>query len=120
MVLVLLGILAAVAISKYYDLKSESEKAAAYAYAKKFVAEFNSETAQRMLEGKECSEAKRATLLAIGPGYMTPNSDGMIILTSHLETDEKTIIVGLDCSSGWCLRDEPVQVPGGIVVCNKP
>lgn len=58
MVLVLLGILAAVAIPKYYDLTAQAEKQTAKAIASEFQARLNAEFASQLLQGTVCSTAR--------------------------------------------------------------
>lgn len=58
MVLVLLGILAAVAIPKYYDLTAQAEKQTAKAIAAEFQARLNAEFASELLQGTVCSTAR--------------------------------------------------------------
>lgn len=58
MVLVLLGILAAVAIPKYYDLTAQAEKQTAKAIAAEFQARLNAEFASELLQGTACSTAR--------------------------------------------------------------
>lgn len=69
LVLVLLGILATVAASKYYDLKDKAKEAAAYAYANQFSAEINNRVAKLLLEGKTCLEARKKAISEISPKY---------------------------------------------------
>lgn len=57
MVLVLLGILAAVAIPKYYDLKTKAEEQTAKAVAAEFQARLNGSFADEILSGKACATA---------------------------------------------------------------
>ena len=58
LVLVLLGILAAVALPKYYSLKAESKKSIAVAVANQFVADVNNKIAKRIIAGEKCDDAK--------------------------------------------------------------
>lgn len=63
MVLVLLGILAAVAIPKYYDLKESAEKASAQALAAEYQARLNGKFAYELVkDNKKCSEARKAAI----------------------------------------------------------
>ena len=59
MVLVLLGILAAVAIPKYYDLKTQAERQTAKAVAAEYQARLNAKFAELILDGKTCSTARK-------------------------------------------------------------
>lgn len=56
-VLVILGILAAVAVPKYYDLQEESEKKAALSAVAEAQARINLSFSQQLLQGKPCEEA---------------------------------------------------------------
>ncbi len=62
MVLVLLGILSAVAVPKYFDLQKQAELKAAQAIAAEYQARVNAIFAQGLLQGAKCSEAKKAAL----------------------------------------------------------
>ena len=92
MVLVLLGILAAVAVPKYYDLKTNAEKAAAQAVASEYQARVNGRFADALLyEYKGCSEARfeavkdANTMSGELKGFtftgITANNDGKATLT---------------------------------------
>lgn len=54
MVLVLLGILAAVAVPKYFDLQEEAERVAVKTIEQEFQARLHGEFAQAMLAGQKC------------------------------------------------------------------
>ena len=63
MVLVLLGILAAVAIPKYYDLKESAEKASAQALVAEYQARLNGKFAYELVKtGSACSAARAAAI----------------------------------------------------------
>ena len=62
MVLVLLGILAALAIPKYYDLKAQAEVQTAKAVAAECQARVNGAFAAKLLDGEECKEARKAAI----------------------------------------------------------
>ena len=62
MVLVLLGILAAVALPKYYDLKTKAEEQAAVAVAAEYQARLNGKFAQELLSGSVCTAARKAAI----------------------------------------------------------
>ena len=59
-VLVILGILAAVAVPKYYDLQTEAQKKAAMAVVAESQARVNLKFAQQLLVGDECVKAQTA------------------------------------------------------------
>lgn len=54
MVLVLLGILAAVAVPKYFDLQKQAQEKVAETIGQEFQARLNAYFAQELLEGKSC------------------------------------------------------------------
>lgn len=57
MVLVLLGILAAVALPKYYDLKTQAEAQTAKAVAAEYQARLNAGFSSKLLQNGSCSDA---------------------------------------------------------------
>lgn len=57
MVLVLLGILAAVAVPKYFDLQKEAEQKAMQAISAEYMARFNGLFAKYILNGIECKNS---------------------------------------------------------------
>ena len=59
-VLVILGILAAVAVPKYYDLQEESERKAALASVAEAQARVQLRFGQLVLQGSSCDEAAKA------------------------------------------------------------
>ncbi|WP_443743576.1 type II secretion system protein [Sutterella sp.] len=58
MVLVLLGILSAVALPKYYDLKSQAEKQTAKAVAAEYQARLNASFAENLLGNNNCTTSR--------------------------------------------------------------
>lgn len=68
MVLVLLGILAAVAAPKYFDLQKQAQKNAADAVAAEYQARLNAVFAQELLDGKTCSTARTDAKTAVAAG----------------------------------------------------
>ena len=72
MVLVLIGILAAVAVPKYFDLQADAEKKAMASVASEFQARLNAGFAQQLLQGQSCEAAlAKATSDAAGGSYGT-------------------------------------------------
>lgn len=65
MVLVLLGILAAVAVPKYFDLQEEAEEKALDAVAAEVNARYNGYFAQFILEGRACNQDVLHTALVL-------------------------------------------------------
>lgn len=68
MVLVLLGILMAVAAPKYFDLQKEAQVQAANAVAAELQARVNGEFAKGLLEGDTCSVARGAAVVSVRAG----------------------------------------------------
>lgn len=62
MVLVLLGILAAVAIPKYYDLREKAEEQTAKAVAAEYQARVNAVFAGKLLESETCANSLKLAL----------------------------------------------------------
>ena len=117
LVLVLLGILTAVAVSKYYDLQAKAESAKAYTLANQFVAELNSEISSLMLEGKSCQEAKYEAANTVGSKYTwnDPNTPGTISIDSsviYTDATELTVLVRVDSENF-----RKYVLPSGIIVC---
>ena len=82
-VLVILGILAAVAVPKYYDLQAEAQKKAAMGVVAESQARVNLKFAQQLLAGDECSNAQNAAKTVItedlgGWSYVNPSSFGAL------------------------------------------
>lgn len=73
-VLVILGILAAVAVPKYYDLQLEAQKKAALAVVSEVQARVNLKFGQEVLKGKSCKDAvteakKEVAITAAGDNW---------------------------------------------------
>lgn len=75
-VLIILGILAAVAIPKYYDLQKEAEIKAALGAVAEAQARFNMTFAQWILAGKSCEDFVSRKLTTAGNGVGIDISDG--------------------------------------------
>ncbi len=140
LVLVLLGILSAVALHKYFDLKAEAAENAARAYAAQFTVEFNSLVADAVLSGKTCEKAKYGTddgtsadvpggvINIIGRRYQSWNKDnGMLIDLTPVYEDGPTLDVyvckGAVVPAGKLYSCEggstTVKVPNGVVSCGE-
>ncbi|WP_288656528.1 prepilin-type N-terminal cleavage/methylation domain-containing protein [uncultured Duodenibacillus sp.] len=118
LVLVLLGILAAVAATKYYDLRDKAEYARACAYANQFSAELNTVCSKKILEGKTCLTAREEALEAIGGKYTIYNSEGLAIATTPFYTDYPSeITVYVSQGAGAALKE--IKVPSGVLACDK-
>ena len=94
MVLVLLGILSAVAVPKYFDLQKQAEAKAAQAIAAEYQAQLNGKFAQEILKGTACEAARTAAVgaantlktsndknFSIGNGLQNVNKGGEYDLT---------------------------------------
>lgn len=75
-VLVILGILAAVAVPKYYDLQKEAERKAALGAVAEAQARFNMTFAQWVLAGKSCEDFASQKMTTAGNGAFIDISDG--------------------------------------------
>lgn len=117
LVLVLLGILAAVAATKYYDLRDKAEYARACAYANHFSAELNTVCSKKILEGKTCLTAREEALEAIGGKYTRYNSEGLAINTTPFYTDYPSEITVYVSQGGAALKE--IKVPSGVLACDK-
>lgn len=75
-VLVILGILAAVAVPKYYDLQKEAERKTALSAVAEAQARFNMTFAQWILAGKSCEDFVSQKMTTAGNGAFIDISDG--------------------------------------------
>ena len=66
MVLIVLGILSAVAVSKFFDLSEEAEKEAVLASAAELQVRSEAVFGQKVLEGMSCTAVKTAAADVIG------------------------------------------------------
>lgn len=92
-VLVILGILAAVAVPKYYDMQKEALQKAALGVVAESQARINLVFGQSLLQGKDCDTARGAAINATvitgdlnGWAYKTPTK---FVFTDGTETIEK-------------------------------
>ena len=76
MVLVLLGILSAVAVPKYFDLKDKAEEKAAGAVAAEVQARLNGSFAEQLLNSASCTEARK-TAAGEGEAAITDNEENL-------------------------------------------
>lgn len=93
MVLVLLGILAAVALPKYYDLKTQAEAQTAKAVAAEYQARLNAGFASELLQNGSCSDALKKGIETAN-GLFTDKADTDIhgFTSSGLETTSKPTV----------------------------
>lgn len=76
MVLVLLGILTAVAVPKYFDLQEEAARNVANSYAAEYQSRLNAEFAKELMKGATCSQA-RSNAVATVNGDKTIRDDAI-------------------------------------------
>lgn len=119
LVLVLLGILAAVAIPKYYNLKAEASKSAAVLMANQFVADVNNRIAERIINGDDCEKARKEELTLGNPQsvlykYSTYVMNGWGIFTQNIEPNS-TIVPVWNAETGV-----NTAVQAHFLVCDKP
>lgn len=89
MVLVLLGILMAVAAPKYFDMQEKAREQAENAIAAEVQARLNGEFAQRLLAGETCSKAREGAVDAVvSGGSQVTSPDGEWTVTVADVTDD--------------------------------
>ena len=81
MVLVLLGILSAIAVPKYFDLRDKAEEKAMAAVAAEYQARLNAGFAQALLENNACASARVAGLKVANGETTTTGEDGSTTTT---------------------------------------
>lgn len=90
-VLVILGILAAVAVPKYYDLQKDAESKAAESVAAEAQARVNLQFAKQVLAGDACLLAKKNAVTSVnsktdyGNGWTVSLADGTSLTDSTTE-----------------------------------
>lgn len=95
MVLVLLGILAAVAVPKYFDLREDAEKHTLDAAAAEIQARINATFAQELLQGKGCSEALTK---ATGASTITLEGDNFNVSSKTVSNNELPVMISIKSS----------------------
>lgn len=75
-VLVILGILAAVAVPRYYDLQEDAKKRAALTAVAEAQARFNMSFAQELLAGKNCVTSRTNAATTVFNAASTPTDMG--------------------------------------------
>lgn len=100
MVLVLLGILAAVAVPKYYDLQDEALNRAAEAIVADVQSQMHSSFAQGILDGQSCSDAQRQAIQVINDmkknGQLSSNVTDLYTVTYQLPSGEDGLKLKFD------------------------
>ena len=94
MVLVLLGILAAVAVPKYFDLQEKAEEAVAKTVENEVQARFNGAFAKAMLEGGSCDKFS----LSYGGGKATSVTELalVVVMNYNSESDKAQVTIAGD------------------------
>ena len=94
MVLVLLGILSAVAVPKYFDLRDQAEMQAAKATVAELQARLNAHFASKLLDGNACSDTtgdkpvKGARSLAIEAAFNETDFGDWTVTKGNLVKDD--------------------------------
>ena len=107
-VLVILGILAAVAVPKYYDLQQDAANKAAEATVAEAMARYNLVFGQQLLKGTECNAAKTAAKTALKAE--TFGGDWVVTLADATDSAKATIEAKSATTGGSATKDfeEPV------------
>lgn len=105
MVLVLLGILAAVAVPKYFDLQRQAQKNVAETIGQEFQARLNAYFAQELLEGTSCQNIV-GTEEAVSPLVHTVLLEMHADMGGGLTTGGKTNGVGINLASVNCAESK--------------
>lgn len=115
LVLVLIGVLAAVASAKYYDLKTEAEDSSAYAYVNQFSSDVNARISELLIEGKTCKKAYVEAVSELNKEYLARYaSSGMVIgLFSFFNVNDPKNYTKLPV----LFESKTVWAPANIVVC---
>ena len=116
LVLVLIGILSAVAIPKYYDFRERAEDVAAIAYANQFSAEVNNELLKQILDGIKCSVVRKSIIFgtsSLFKHYQEKSNNGMLIYLDSMKENFKTIPVAINYGERF------VEAPSLIMTCES-
>lgn len=94
MVLVLLGILMAVAAPKYFDMQDKAREQAENAIAAEVQARINGEFAQRLLAGESCTVARSGAITAVTDANQSKleDRDEWTATVNHSETGTSVTI----------------------------
>ena len=131
MVLVLLGILAAVAVPKYFDLRSQAEEKAMAAVAAEAQAQINGVFAQKILDSKNsCTTALDEAVKVVGTaaegtkgqdGYKEATTGSLTITndayTIQWKTKDKTTGVGTITITPKNNAANAKDFPVGLPIC---
>lgn len=93
MVLVLLGILAAVAVPKYYDLKAKAEQQTALAVLAEYQARLNGQFASNLLDGTMDCKAARKDAISKLSSFSSEGHGYTIEGLAETATDTTTVTI---------------------------
>ena len=117
MVLVLLGILSAVAVPKYFDLRDQAELQAAKATVAEFQARLNARFAQNLLKDMPCSTTTTTTGSS-GARYnaisatLADTDFGGWTVAGTAPTDDTTTTMDITVTNKTSTNTYPTKVPG--------
>lgn len=94
MVLVLLGILSAIAVPKYFDLRDKAEEKAMAAVAAEYQARLNAGFAQALLENNACTSAVKEGI-KVANGATTTKNDKNEDVTTYADYGDYDIGTGI-------------------------
>ena len=119
LVLVLMGILSTIALTKYYDLQKKAEYDSACAYANQFCSDMNGRVAELLIEGQSCVNAYKTALTEMMGIYdsATDTPNGMMIYVGSFGS--LTSPTGLATIPVIAKDGTPYYVPSSLVSCNK-
>lgn len=99
MVLVLLGILAAVAVPKYFDLQAQAEERAADAIAAEYQAQLNGKFAEQILTGTACATARQTAIGAANDITFTSTKASVTDIDTSTGGGEATLTITINTTS---------------------
>lgn len=115
MVLVLLGILAAVAVPKYFDLQEEAEKQTLNAIAAEFHARMNARFAQELLNGEKCSNAGWTAMVYESMNMNDENKNKFSVEGDWKSQNSKEMVLNIKLAG----RDKPATFPLAMPSCDE-
>lgn len=115
MVLVLLGILSAVAVPKYFDLRDKAEEKAMAAVAAEYQAQINGEFANQLLnKSAACSSAVSTALSNTKTNFKVTNQAYTVSLGAVSKGTAKLTVTGKGTGTDAKSKEFDIAVP----VCN--
>ena len=127
MVLVLLGILTAVAVPKYFDLQKEAARNVANSYAAEYQSRLNAEFAKALMNGQTCSQARSTAVTTVNAdttirgdaiengvrtGVSDATSSGKKPITIAVKGEVQTGVT-YEVTLPACSSDTTTTTPGG-------